>query len=567
MTLGEQLSDKSTTKTVPLAQLANTPTLVWAILGLSLIFVCLQSMRITTLTGIYPVDWTLLARHLIATLVLLAALNAPRLSASSKDDDRTSVLDSQALFRVCAAALSTALLVKYLPSIIGFDFPLAHNIARLAEEPLEVMLVLLWGREIVRQDRATATAVFGWTILVQSVIQFIMAFLQSIPCMIAFALLPPLSALCKSLYRSSGNSNERENREAGEPPTPVATWYVFVALTLCVFFFSLLSGAILYDSLEVQQATSSSPLMQVCIILGNALAGATIVFGLQRLSVQGELVVLLITAFFCITASLYLSLMLTGKATGLYLCLSSVAIQFSSMLIWSLPYTVQSNDASSWFRFVIGYAAFFFAKCISSALMIMQSWLPGIFGACTILSLFLLFVCLSLALVGLLTKTPTAKKDAFENEDVQTREDGQKALAEDTSEDKTKMNIGTNVPPQTDQHVPVDQTTTKAAILDSASKPSNEAPLLTVDDSFLQAASSISYRDAVAQVAREYDLTRREEDVLARVARGKTAGLIAEEMYVSLNTVKSHMRNLYTKLGVHSQAEVISLVEKFEMKQ
>jgi LuxR family transcriptional regulator, maltose regulon positive regulatory protein len=32
---------------------------------------------------------------------------------------------------------------------------------------------------------------------------------------------------------------------------------------------------------------------------------------------------------------------------------------------------------------------------------------------------------------------------------------------------------------------------------------------------------------------------------------------IADELSVSTSTVKTHMRNLYTKLGVHSRAEAV----------
>lgn len=64
----------------------------------------------------------------------------------------------------------------------------------------------------------------------------------------------------------------------------------------------------------------------------------------------------------------------------------------------------------------------------------------------------------------------------------------------------------------------------------------------------------------VARVAEECALTPRERDVMAQLARGNNARHIEEELSISHNTVKYHARNVYAKLGVHSQQELIDLV-------
>lgn len=50
-------------------------------------------------------------------------------------------------------------------------------------------------------------------------------------------------------------------------------------------------------------------------------------------------------------------------------------------------------------------------------------------------------------------------------------------------------------------------------------------------------------------------LTRREQEVLSLVAEGATDPEIANALYLSLNTVKSHMRNILAKLHVSSRQE------------
>jgi DNA-binding NarL/FixJ family response regulator len=51
-------------------------------------------------------------------------------------------------------------------------------------------------------------------------------------------------------------------------------------------------------------------------------------------------------------------------------------------------------------------------------------------------------------------------------------------------------------------------------------------------------------------------LTHREEQVLVAVARGRTNKEIADELYITLSTVKSHITSLMTKLGVRNRVEI-----------
>lgn len=57
-------------------------------------------------------------------------------------------------------------------------------------------------------------------------------------------------------------------------------------------------------------------------------------------------------------------------------------------------------------------------------------------------------------------------------------------------------------------------------------------------------------------------LTEREEDVLHLVAQGLTNSLIAAQLYVSVATVKFHVRNILTKLHASSRAEAAYLASK-----
>jgi DNA-binding NarL/FixJ family response regulator len=51
-------------------------------------------------------------------------------------------------------------------------------------------------------------------------------------------------------------------------------------------------------------------------------------------------------------------------------------------------------------------------------------------------------------------------------------------------------------------------------------------------------------------------LTAREEDVLIRVARGRTNAEIADELYISLSTTKTHLASLMGKLRARNRVEL-----------
>ena len=60
----------------------------------------------------------------------------------------------------------------------------------------------------------------------------------------------------------------------------------------------------------------------------------------------------------------------------------------------------------------------------------------------------------------------------------------------------------------------------------------------------------------------EHGLTPRESDVLCLLAQGRNSPFIQNELGLARNTVKVHVRHIYSKLDVHSQQELIDLVLK-----
>jgi DNA-binding NarL/FixJ family response regulator len=63
-------------------------------------------------------------------------------------------------------------------------------------------------------------------------------------------------------------------------------------------------------------------------------------------------------------------------------------------------------------------------------------------------------------------------------------------------------------------------------------------------------------------VAINYNLTPQEKKVLQLLVEGKSYKMIAAELFVAVDTVKSHISNVYAKLHVHSGTEAVALAIK-----
>lgn len=63
------------------------------------------------------------------------------------------------------------------------------------------------------------------------------------------------------------------------------------------------------------------------------------------------------------------------------------------------------------------------------------------------------------------------------------------------------------------------------------------------------------------EIAERYKLSPRQKEIFLLLARGRNVQFIRDELVLSTPTVKSHIYNIYQKMGVHSHQELIDLVE------
>ncbi|MDR1014112.1 MAG: LuxR C-terminal-related transcriptional regulator [Coriobacteriales bacterium] len=63
-------------------------------------------------------------------------------------------------------------------------------------------------------------------------------------------------------------------------------------------------------------------------------------------------------------------------------------------------------------------------------------------------------------------------------------------------------------------------------------------------------------------IGAQHGLSRREQEVLVFLVRGRDVPYIRETLFISRNTVNTHIKHIYNKLGIHSKQELFDLVEK-----
>ncbi|WP_165253227.1 helix-turn-helix transcriptional regulator [Adlercreutzia sp. ZJ304] len=70
------------------------------------------------------------------------------------------------------------------------------------------------------------------------------------------------------------------------------------------------------------------------------------------------------------------------------------------------------------------------------------------------------------------------------------------------------------------------------------------------------------WEEICQRLVTKYHLSPREGEILECMARGHNNKTISEELVVSEHTVKSHVYNIYQKMGIHSRQEMFDALEK-----
>ncbi len=69
-------------------------------------------------------------------------------------------------------------------------------------------------------------------------------------------------------------------------------------------------------------------------------------------------------------------------------------------------------------------------------------------------------------------------------------------------------------------------------------------------------------REEMGRLFSRHNISSREQEIISYILKGKSNKEIEDELYISLKTVKSHIYNIYQKIGVKNRLELINVLQK-----
>ena len=458
---------------------------------------------------------------------------------------------------LCLIAL--AIPASRRPQAMGVPYPLVLGAGFLMAGGMALMQkATIWGQSTIAP--AVGTFLFAFFDII-ILISWISAFLALGPRHTAFALatstavcsglnvllavlkpeaawgatltLPLISVLCLGSFRERlPESDKGEDNDLAFCKESRAPRAYLAMLAGSLFCYAVIFGQIHFQWVALQDGEKLSFAMQMGIAVGT-LAAALALMALTRwlwsrrgIGLYGMFVIPLTLM------SLWLSSYIESAWVFSYLVLLNLAQKLTNLMIILAPFTATRGAPSlgaSW----LAVLAFGAGKATSGLIEPLAN--SDIGTVISALSVVGLLAC-GFAMVALDGTDETRRARHLEASSVK----GTPATVDTTS-------VPT-VPPF------------EAAKGSSAYQPATPANI--EGEAVLSEAFQRRYASACGILARRYQLTRREEEILLFSGRGRTAQHIAESLVISPATAKTHLRNIYAKMNVHTQQEVISLLEE-----
>lgn len=473
-------------------------------------------------------------------------------------------------FVVVAGAVYSLLLVMSLgQSEVGAPAWL-EIVCRCVLDILPVLFLWFWMVELFAFGAAAVFNVGGLSLLVLALLNGLTAFLKPDAAMMLVAVMPVISAGLLAFFRenararclypteaAAGQANGGRLGEDGIPFDNQVTGVAFPDYSLIVppdrerggrlFFLvtlmiSMVCFAVLFGQVHslwvlLQDNGTMSLLVQMGAATGTAVAGVVALVFVRYLWNRRCLELLKLMLLGTVLISLWLSSFSEGLWVFSYLVFLNITQKLVTLLIMLSPFLVVEKSRYLW-PWWLTCLSFEVGKALSQCFIGNPE--GNLFMVGAVVPLAVLFVCtVATAFLG----------DGHHG--VASGEVPEVALGGGAHGDGKPESAGAEVAGTSGVGAP------KASGAEEVRAGSDGADVAVAPE-----RSRVNrLRVACNRVAAEYGLTARESEILLLLARGRTAATIAETLVITPSTAKTHLRNIYAKLDVHTQQELINLVE------
>ena len=373
-----------------------------------------------------------------------------------------------------------------------------------------------------------------------------------------------------SALKAMGSLARHDSEKAEDTSLGKLTRNAFVRL-VPFFCYALLFGSVHFSWLVHQDEESVGMWVQLGAGVGTILCGLA-ALALSRIRwgrALENITHLLLTAFAIV--ALWLSTFLASNYVFAYLVLLNIAqkLTFMLMLVFGFPFARGSSQRTSLWS--IAYLSFFAGTCVSSLLgNTCTVTVLNIVCAAALAVLLLVDIAGIAALYSLAPYEDSDHTASLEAEKVTPCGTGTEGAAPNRADSArfTSSEAGTGTSgtgstqlsaAETNNGIPAEGTSSERSMDGGAAAPRHDAQ--QPSNGFDQLPYTCHL------IAVEYDLTRREEEILQLLARGRTASRIAETLCITTATTRTHLRNIYAKLGVHSQQDILDMYEEISSEQ
>ena len=556
---------------------ALTKTRLAAGVSLGIFMLALESERLSALmhvgesSGIAPFQTSLVALALFIVGVAFVCLRPPHASAPAAAISVVAI--------VCSLSVASLFFLQYDPALFPIQF--LGDLAFSLSPPL---LLYFWLQRCTLFGKSFVIEGFGIGAVTLGCLSMLTIVLEHRAALVLVALLPLAGAalLCTvkpahtpintdapagndfrenrdglrngarwNALKAVGGLTHRTLEDAADLSLGKLAFNAFVRL-VPFFCYALLFGSVHFSWLAHQDEASVGLWVQLGAGVGTTLCGlAALALSHIRWGRALENITHLLLTAFAIVA-LWLSTFLASNYVFAYLVLLNIAqkLTFMLMLVFGFPFARDSSQRVS--LWAVAYLSFFAGTCVSS--------FAGSFCTTTALNvvcaaaLGVLLLADVAGIASLYGVSPAG--EAHTAPDLQgidtagafCRHAGAGASAPEASHPSTsELQAGAS---------PCEAVPVRTAEGKAIAAVAEEGP-------GIQQASSVLDRLPYTchLIAVEYDLTRREEEILQLLVRGRTAARIAETLCITTATTRTHLRNIYAKIGVHSQQDILDMYE------